>query len=113
MKNLIHPLTCLAVLFANIARSDELPFFSSIRAEIVSQIAIATNNVPVDKKLVSGLGSNLKLIDRTKPTFITGSAALGTLAKGLGRTSLSNTFHPLLMETRAVYLNAMETEAGN
>jgi hypothetical protein len=112
MKNLIHPLICLALLFTHVARAEELPFFGSLRAQIVSQLTIASNNLPLDKKLVTGLGANLKLIDKTKPNLISGTAALGTLAKGLGRTSLSNTFLPIVVSTRADYLDFIETEKG-
>lgn len=113
MKKLLYPLTCLLVLLTHVGRADDLPFFSSIREEIVSQLTIASNTPPLNKKLVSALGSNLKTIDKTKPTLITGSAALGTLAKSLGKTSLSNTFLPILTGTRTVYLEAMETEMGD
>ena len=110
MKKLVYPLTCLAVLLANIARGDDLPFFSSLREEIASQLTIASNTLPLNKKLTAGFRSNLKLIDKTKPTLIAGSGALGTLAKSLGRTSLSNTFLPILTDTRTVYIDVMETE---
>jgi hypothetical protein len=112
MKNLIYPLTCLAVLLANSARADDLPFFSSLRAEISSQLTVASNTLPLNKKLITALGANLKLIDRTKTNLIAGSASLGTLAKGLGRTSLSNTFLPILTDTRSVYLDTIETQKG-
>ena len=110
MKKLIYSLTCLAVLLTNIARADELPFFSTLRGEIFNQLTIASNNVALNKRLISVLSANLKTIDRTKPALVNGSAALGTLAKGLGRTSLSNTFLPILTDTRAVYLDVLETE---
>ena len=110
MKNPVVPLICLAVLVANIARGDSLPFFSSLRGEVASQLTLVSNTVPLDKKLAISLRSNLKLIDTTKTNFIAGSTVLGTLARSLGKTTLSNTFLPILIDTRRVYLDAMGTE---
>ncbi len=109
MNKLIFPLTIFAVLVANIARGDDVPFFSALRGEIVNQLTIASNTVALNKKLISTLTSNLKTLDKTKPTLIAGSATLGTLAKNLGKTSLSNTFLPILTDTRTVYIDVMET----
>ena len=75
MKRFLLPLTCVILLLGNICRGDDLPFFSALREEIVNRLTIATNTVPPDKKLASSLLANLKLIDKTKPTFITGSVA--------------------------------------
>ena len=107
MKNLLFTLTCLALLFANSARADEVPYFANLRSELVSQLTLASNTMPVNKKLMVSLRSSLKLVDRTKTNLISGSSALSTLAKSLGRTSLSNTFHPILTDTRAVYLEVI------
>ena len=70
------PLAGLCLLLAVTARADDLPFFSALRAEIVNQLAIASNTPPLNKKLVATLNTNLKLADRTKPTLVSGSAAL-------------------------------------
>ena len=70
MNKLFLPLTCLVTLFANIARADDLPFFSTLREEIVNQLTIASNTVALNKKLISTLASNLKTLDKTKPTLI-------------------------------------------
>lgn len=110
MKKFIYPLTCLTLLFTNPSRGDDLPFFSSLRQEITIQLTLASNTPPLNKKLINGLQANLKLIDRTKPTLLTGGSSLGTLAKSLSKTSLSNTFLPILIDTRAAYIDAMETE---
>ncbi len=110
MKKRLYTLTCLAVLFSNISRGGELPLFSSLRAEIENQIAIvSSNNSAPNKKLVARLRSSLSLVNRTQPTLIKGSSALATLAKSLGRTSISNAFIPALIETRGMYIDAMET----
>lgn len=108
MKIPLRSFACLALLVALSARGDDLPFFSSLREEIASQLTLATNTLPVDKKLAATLRSSLKLVDKTKPTLIAGSGALGTLAKSLGKTSLSNTFLPLVVDTRATYLQVIE-----
>ena len=110
MKKLLFYLTCLTVVLAETARGDDLPYFSSLREEVVNQITIVSNTVPLDKKLNSSLIANRKLIDKTKPTFITGTAALGTLAKALGKTSLSNTFLPIVVDTRDTYLEVIDSE---
>jgi hypothetical protein len=98
----------LSLLLALTGRADDLPFFSALRVEIFSQATTASNTVPLDRRLIAALNTNLKLIDRTKPTLVNGSAALGTLAKNLGRTSLSNTFLPLLSEARTAYADRMD-----
>ena len=108
MNKLILSLTIFAVLLANIARADDVPFFVPLREEIVNQLTIASNNLALNKKLISALASNLKTLDKTKPTLIAGSATLGTLAKNLGKTTLSNTFLPIVTGIRAVYLETME-----
>jgi len=108
MKKLLASISCLVVLFTNAARGDDLPFFSTLREEIVNQLTIASNNLALNKKLISTLASNLKTLDKTKPTLVTGSDALGTLAKALAKTSLSNTFLPIVTGIRTVYLDTME-----
>jgi hypothetical protein len=112
MKNSFTPIVCLFLLLAVSARADELPFFSALRGEIVSQLTLASNTPPVNKKLVAALNTNLKLIDRAKPTLVHGSTALGTLAKNLGKTALSNTFLPILSDARTAYADAMDAEAA-
>jgi hypothetical protein len=110
MKKLLYPLICLAVLCTNIGRADDLPFFSSLRNEVANQQTVVSNTPPLDKKLAAALRTNLKLIDRTKPTLVNGTTALGALAKNLGRTSLSNTFLPIVTDARSVYADAMDLE---
>jgi hypothetical protein len=111
MRKPIYSLLYCVVLLATPARADELPFFSPLREELVAQLTLASNAPPpVDKRLISTLNANLKLIDRTKPMLINGSAALGTLAKALGKTSLSNVFLPVIQSTRTAYSEFMVTE---
>lgn len=112
MKKLLPPLIILAVLFTPIARGDDVPFFSSLREEVFNQLTIASNAVPLDKKLLATLRSNLKTIDKTKLTLIAGSGALGTLAKSFSKSSLSNTFLPIVVDTRTTYLEVMDSEKG-
>lgn len=110
MKALLLSFSCLLLCLGDACRADDLPFLSPLRAEIVNQLTTVSNALPFDKKLNSSLIANLKLIDKTKPTFITGSSALGTLAKNLGKTSLSNTFLPIVVDTRDTYLDAIDSE---
>jgi hypothetical protein len=110
MQKSFAPLACLFLLLTVTARADDLPFFSALRGEIVNQLTIASNTLPLDKKLVAALNTNLKLIGRTKATLVNGSAALGVLAKNLGRTSLSNTFLPILADARTAYADALDAE---
>ena len=110
MKTFVLPFACLALLFSPLTRGDEVPFFTSLREELASQLTIASNAVPLDKKLLASLRSNLKIVDKTKPTLSAGSGALGTLASGLSRTSLSNLFLPLVIDTRGTYIETLQSE---
>lgn len=100
----------MTLLFCPSSRADEVPFFTSLREELTNQLTIVSNTVPLDKKLATSLRSNLKTVDKTKPTLTAGSTALGTVAKSLGRTSLSNVFLPLITDTRSVYVETLESE---
>src|SRR5690349_23765976 len=64
-------------------RSTLFPYTTLFR----SQLTIASNTVPLDKKLLASLRSNLKIVDKTKPTLVAGSGALGTLARSEEHTS--------------------------
>lgn len=109
MKSLFVPLIGLFSLCA-VSRADDVPFFSSLREEVLNQLTIASNAVPQDKKLLAALRSNLKTIDKTKLTLIAGSGALSTLAKSFSKLSLSNTFLPIVVDTRTTYLDVMDSE---
>lgn len=110
MKPFLISLSVLLLCLGNLCRADAVPFFSSLREEVVSQLTVASNAVPLDKKLLASLRSNLKSIDKTKPTLIAGSGALGTLAKSLGKTSLSNAFLAIVMDIRTTYLDVIDSE---
>ncbi len=90
-----------------------LPFFTDLRAEVVDQLAKASNNIAItndvagNKKLIKSLNSALKLIDKTKPTYVTGAKALGVLSKSLARTAASNEFNPIIDSTRALYVGSL------
>ena len=68
MKKLFLTLTLIAAAFVPQARADlALPFFGGLRAEVLSQLNLATNGVPApDKKLVASLKKALTTIDKTK-----------------------------------------------
>jgi len=93
-----------------VSRADDVPFFSSLREEVFNQLIIASNAVPLDKKILATLRSNLKTIDNTKLTLTAGSGALSTLAKSFSKLALSNTFLPIVVDTRDTYLEVIESE---
>jgi len=94
MKQLLLTLALFSAVFLPSAHAvSGLPYFDSLRTQVLNQLNIATNGVEEpDKKLVSALRKALTTIDKTKVDFASGAKALGTLAKGLNRTTLSNDF---------------------
>lgn len=110
MKSFFISLIGLFSLCSVVSRADDVPFFSTLREEVFNQLTIASNAVPQDKKLLAALRSNLKTIDKTKLTLIAGSGALGTLAKSFSKSALSNTFLPIVVDTRTTYLATMDSE---
>ena len=92
MKHLFLTLVLCSAIFLPSAHAAS-GLFDSLRAEVLNQLNIATNGVEEpDKKLVSALRKALTTIDKTKPDFASLAKALGTLAKGLNRTAVSNEF---------------------
>jgi hypothetical protein len=68
-----------------------------IRTEITNQQAIASTNVPVDKKLATALRAALSKVDKANDTnSVTAAKAFASVAATLSKSSLSNTFGPLL-----------------
>jgi hypothetical protein len=111
MKCLLLTLALFSSILIPSARADALPYFETLRAQVLSQLDLATNGVAEpDKKLVSALRKALTTIDKTKPDYASGSKSLGTIAKGLNRTSVSNVFAPVFQSTVAVYLGALMGE---
>jgi hypothetical protein len=101
---------CSAILTPSARAVDSLPYFGSLRAEVLNQLNLATNVVEPDKKLVSALRKALTAIDKTKPDYASGSKSLGKIASGLNRTSVSNVFAPVFQSTVADYVGALTGE---
>jgi hypothetical protein len=100
-----------ATLIPSAHAADALPYFGTLRAQVLSQLDLATNGVAEpDKKLVTALRKALITIDKTKPDYASGSKSLGKLAKALNRTSVSNVFAPVFQSTMADYVGAFAGE---
>jgi hypothetical protein len=110
MKSLSAFLVALAFSAGTVARADDLPYLSPLRDALVTQLTIVTSTVPANKPLASTLSASLKLVDRTKPEYVAGSASIGTLANLLLKTSLSNEFRPILEGIRDTYVENMAAE---
>lgn len=93
-------LPVLAIIFAALAPHTAeaqltIPFFSDLRVELTNQIAIASSAPTVDTRLIKGLTSTLKTLDKnTNTSLVLGTKTLGLLVKSLNRSSLSNVFNP-------------------
>ncbi len=82
------------------------PYLGPIRTEITNQLTVVSNNPPVDLKKVAVLKAGLKSIDRVTTTNLTiDLATLNILMNGVGRSSLSNTFLPLIDTAAENYFN--------
>jgi hypothetical protein len=112
MKCLLLTLALFAAIFVPSERAAAaLPYFETVRAQVLSQLDLATNGVAEpDKKLVSALQKALTAIDKTKPDYASGAKSLGKLAKALNRTSVSNVFAPVFESTVADYVGALMGE---
>ncbi len=112
MKCLLLTLALCSAIFVPSARAAAaLPYFDTLRAQVLSQLDLATNGVDVpDKKLVSALQKALTAIDKTKPDYASGSKSLGKLAKALNRTSVSNEFVAVFQSTVVDYVGALTGE---
>ena len=120
MKRIALLLTLTALAFGSTVRANAIPSgFGTIRAEIVNQLTIASNNIAgntnvvANKKLLAPLKKALALIDKpSTPSVINDTKILSLLAP-LGKTSLSNTFSPLLNTSLNSYLSALYAAAGS
>ena len=119
MKRIALLLTLLVLAFGSTARANAIPTgFGTIRAEIVNQLTIASNNIAgntnvlANKQLLAPLKKALALIDKpSTPSVINDTKILSLLAP-LGKTSLSNTFSPLLNTSLNSYLALLYSSAG-
>ncbi|HEY0549775.1 MAG TPA: hypothetical protein VGF13_09240 [Verrucomicrobiae bacterium] len=111
MKCLLLTFALCSSLLVPSARAAALPYFDTLRAEVLSQLDLATNGVAVpDKKLVSTLQKTLTAIDKTKPDYASGSKSLSKIAGGLNRTSVSNEFVSVFQSTVANYVGSLAGE---
>ncbi len=108
MKRLLFTLVLFSAIFIPSAHAvDSLPYFSTLRAQVLSQLNLATNVAEPDKKLVSALNKALATIDKTQPTYAAGAKALGVVAKGVNRSSVSNAFVAVFQSTISDYVSAL------
>ena len=111
MKCILLTLALFSSILIPSARAAALPYFDTLRAQVLSQLDLATNGVPEpDKKLVTALRKALTAIDKTKPDYASGAKSLGKIAKGLNGTSVSNVFAPVFQSTVADYVGALMGE---
>jgi hypothetical protein len=79
---------------------------------VINQLTVASNDVVANKKLIKTLSGALKLIDKTKTNYVGGSKSLGSLARTLNRTTVSNEFHDVLQATADTYVSELLDEEG-
>ncbi len=117
-KFLLLTLLSLLLSFASAHAVAALPGFESLRAETLTQLTIASNNVAneidvkANQSLIKTLQGALKLIDKTKPDYGSGARALGSLTKTYNRTTVSNAFHPVLEGTFNSYIASLRSDAN-
>lgn len=117
MKKLLLALVLSAAVFLPRAQAISVlnpPYLGSISNEVFVQLTVvtneinATNNLVANKKLLKVLLGAQKLIAKTKTNNVGGSKSLGVLNKSLGRSSLSNTFNPLIQGTADIYVSVFD-----
>lgn len=114
MKRIALLLTLLVLACGSPARAAvSTTNFVALRAEIVTQLTLASNTVPVDKKLIASLKKSLAVIDKPGVTNLVNDTKVLTLLTPLTKTSLSNTFNPLLNNSLQDFLNVFFAAAAN
>ncbi len=114
MKKLILTLVLFcAAIFAQRASALSLdpPYFDNVRAEIINQLTIASNGVPLDAKLIKALNKALATLDKgvtntvanTTNKLTAGTKVLGTLVKALNKTSVSNALDSVVQQVVDIY----------
>src|SRR5687768_16525851 len=105
MKRIVIAFVVLTAAMAQHTRASAfLPFLDPIRTEIVNQQVIVSNAPTLDKPLATSLRKALLQIDRPTPTnLVNDTKALSSIAATLNKTSLSNTFDPLIRTALANY----------
>ena len=105
MKKILIALVAYTTVVAQHAHASAfLTFLDPIRTEIVNQQVIVSNAPALDKPLATALRKALLQIDRPTPTnLVNDTKALSSIAATLNKTSLSNTFDPLIRTALANY----------
>ena len=90
------------------------PYLDPVRSEITNQLTIASNTVPVDKKLITSLKSALSKLNKPGTASLVGDTKLlSTLAPAFNKTSLSNSFYLLFNGAADNYLALLLANAGS
>ena len=114
MKNCI--LTTAIIVFGfslKLQAATFLPYFNPVRTELVTQLGIATNAAPQDKKLVSALKKPLSMIDKPGTANLAGDLKLlSSLAPALKKLTVGTAFDASLNQTVDSYLVAMISAAN-
>jgi len=113
MKKLILTAVLLCTALQPARAISTLPFLDQLRNEVVNQQVIASNDVVANKQLLASLKKALTTIDKTKPDYVSGTKALGTLANNLNRTSVSNAFAADFDNIVNTYVGSLMNAAGN
>ncbi|MDB6171500.1 MAG: hypothetical protein JWL59_811 [Chthoniobacteraceae bacterium] len=90
------------------------PFLDPIRAELNKQLALVPSTTAADRKLISKLKSALKAIDKPGTSNLgTDVKALNLLINSLGKTTLKDTFEPLLDTAFDKYVAVLVTAGAD
>lgn len=110
MRKTLLTFTIVATAMLLSARASTLlPYLDPIDAEIINQQVILSNNPPVDRALATALRKARTSIERTTPTnLVNDTKALASVAATLNKTSLSNTFDPLIRTALGNYVGEVE-----
>jgi len=109
MKKLLILTSIVSAAFIqNLEATPFLPHLGPIRTEIVNQQVIVSNTTPLNKPLATALRKALLQIDRPTPTnLVNDTKALSSIAGTLNKTSLSNTFDPLIRTALGNYVGVL------
>ncbi|MDB6155651.1 MAG: hypothetical protein JWL90_4104 [Chthoniobacteraceae bacterium] len=90
------------------------PFLDPIRAELNKQLALVPTTTAADRKLIGKLKSALKTIDKPGTSNLgTDVKALNLLINSLGKTTLKDTFTPLLDTAFDKYVAVLATGSAD
>lgn len=115
MKRFLTLIALSAAAFLQPAHAATLqPYLDPVRSEITNQLTIASNTVPVDKKLITSLKSALSKLNKPGTASLVGDTKLlSTLAPAFNKTSLSNNFYLLFNGAADNYLALLLANAGS